>query len=59
MTSSSNDKHMTDNTDHCRVDECDGAGFVVVNTDDEMLCMDHYNEAFDTSYLNEPEGTDQ
>jgi hypothetical protein len=50
---------MTDNTDQCRVDECDGAGFVVVNTDDEMLCMDHYNEAFDISYLNEPEGADQ
>jgi hypothetical protein len=50
---------MTDNTDQCRVNECDEAGFVIVNTDDEMLCMDHYNDAFDVSYLNEPEGTDQ
>jgi hypothetical protein len=50
---------MSDNTDQCRVADCDRPGFVVVNTDDEMLCMDHYNEAFDTSYLNEPEGADQ
>jgi len=50
---------MTGNIDHCRVDECDEAGFVIVNTDDEMLCMDHYNKAIDISYLNEPEGTDQ
>ncbi len=42
----------------CRVDGCDQTGFVIVNTDDEMLCMDHFNEPFDISYLNEPEGSD-
>jgi hypothetical protein len=43
----------------CRVDDCDRTGFVIVNLDEEMLCMDHYNDALDISYLNEPEDPDQ
>jgi hypothetical protein len=42
----------------CRVDDCDRAGFVIVNLDEEMLCMDHFNEPYDISYLNEPEESD-
>jgi hypothetical protein len=40
----------------CRVDGCDETGFVIVNTDAEMLCIDHFNASVDVSYLNEPEG---
>ena len=42
-------------TQQCRVDDCNEDGFIVVNIDDEMLCMNHFNESIDISYLNEPE----
>ncbi|AFH22998.1 hypothetical protein OSG_eHP40_00155 [environmental Halophage eHP-40] len=37
-------------TQQCRVDDCND-GFIVVNIDDEMLCMSHFNESIDISYL--------
>lgn len=44
---------MSENTNQCRVSDCDSPGFVVVNIDNEMLCMNHFNDAIDISYLNE------
>ena len=46
-------------TQQCRVDDCNDDGFIVVNIDDEMLCMNHFNESIDISYLNEPEDEEQ
>jgi len=46
-------------TQQCRVDDCNESGFIVVNIEDEMLCMSHFNESIDISYLNEPEDEEQ
>jgi len=49
-------RSMTDA--QCRFDDCDKRGFMIVNIGDEMLCIDHFNESFDISYLNEPDKKD-
>jgi len=39
-----------DNRVRCKKDGCDKRGFTIVNTDDEMLCIDHFNEMYEKAY---------
>jgi len=34
----------------CKKDGCDKRGFTIVNIDDEMLCIDHFNEMYEEAY---------
>jgi len=34
----------------CKKEDCDQDGFIIVNTDDEMLCIDHFNQAYESAY---------
>jgi len=34
----------------CKKEDCDQDGFIIVNTDDEMLCIDHFNQAYENAY---------
>ncbi|UXF50065.1 hypothetical protein 7865G3B6_24 [Haloquadratum phage sp.] len=36
--------------DHCKKENCNKDGFIIVNTDDEMLCIDHFNQAYENAY---------
>jgi len=39
-----------ENRVQCLKDGCDKRGFTIVNIDDEMLCMDHFNEMYEEAY---------
>ena len=39
----------------CIDDGCNKNGFIEISIDGRMLCVEHFNECIDISYLNEPE----